>query len=252
MGHDRTKALVLRRTDFSETSLVLALLTEDRGRCSVLVKGAKRPKSRFFGALDLYSLNEVVILERRSSELSLVTEASLLDAYVGLRRELKNAYAAHATAELLLGVLDDNEPVPEVFGLACRTLTQVSEAGAEEVEVHLAAFEVQLLKHLGTELVLDRCALCEKPVGAGKDRTALSVTSGGVVCPECSRQVSEVMEVSAGTIKVLRTLGSGPANMVARMRLSGRIQVELREALTRAYTNLLGHIPKMAKLLHGV
>ena len=252
MSHQRTKALVLRRTDFSETSLVLALLTEDRGRCPVLVKGAKRAKSRFFGALDLYSLNEVVILDRRSSELGLVTEASPIEVYEGLRRELKRAYAAHAVGELLLGVLHDNEPMTEVFDLTCRTFERMASADGEEVEVHLAVFEVQLLRDLGTELVLERCALCEKAMGGGSERTGLSVTAGGVVCRECAGRVSELIEVSAGTIKVLRALGSGSANMVARMRLSGRIQIELRETLERAYTHLLGRIPRMARLLHGV
>lgn len=206
MSHNRTMAVVLRRTDYSETSLVVALLTEDGGRRSAMVKGAKRPKSPFFGALDLYSLNEVVMLERRSSDLAIMTEASVVDVYAGLRRDLKNAYAAHAMAELLLGTVEENEPVPEVFELTCRTLGLLAEADPEAAEAHLAAFEVKLLKHLGLELVLDRCALCEKPIENGTNLTALSMTSGGTVCTECAARAAEVMEVSAGTIKVLKAL----------------------------------------------
>jgi len=78
------------------------------------------------------------------------------------------------------------------------------------------------------------------------------VTSGGLVCPSCVGKASETVEVSAGTVKVLKALGGGSTNMVARMRLSGKIERELRDVLTRACTHVLGRIPKMARLNHGV
>ena len=251
MAHLKTEALVLRRTDFSETSLVLVLLTRASGLCSALVKGAKRPKSPFFGALDLYSLNEVVIFERRSSELALLTEAVSIEAYPGLRRNLRAAYASHAVAELLLGLLHDNEPVPELFELTCRTLQRLAQAEPEALEAHLAAFQVQLFTGLGTGLILDRCVLCQRPLTGSPTRIAVSVTSGGVVCSACAASTSEVTEVSPGTLKALTALGGTSPNVVARMRLSGRIQGELRRVLTRACTHLLGRVPKMARFLHG-
>ena len=251
MTHLKTDALVLRRTDFSETSLILAMLTRASGLRSALVKGAKRPKSPFFGALDLYSLNEVVILDRRSSELGLLTEAVSVETYSGLRRNLRAAYASHAVAELLLGLLHDNEPVPELFGLTCRTLGLLARAEPEALEAHLAAFQVQLFSHLGTGLILDRCVLCEKPLTGSPTRIAVSVTSGGVVCSACAGRTSEVTEISPGTLKVLTALGGASPNVVARMRLSGRIQGELRRVLTRMCTHLLGRAPKMARFLHG-
>ncbi len=252
MAHVRTNALVLKRTDFSETSLVLALLTERHGRCSVLVKGAKRPKSPFFGALDLYSLNEVVILQRHSSGLALLTEASSIQQYRGMRRNLKNAYAAHAVAELLLGLIHEAEPVDEVFNLTCRTFSNLAEVGPEQIGVYLAMFQVHLLRQLGLELVLDRCVLCEKPICETVGGIAISVTAGGAVCTECVGRAHETVKVSLGAVKVLAVLGGGAsANMVARMRVSGRIAVELRTVLTRAYTHLLGRVPKMVRFLHG-
>lgn len=39
------RALVLHRWDYQETSLILDLFTEDKGRVRVVAKGAKRPKA---------------------------------------------------------------------------------------------------------------------------------------------------------------------------------------------------------------
>lgn len=249
MAHVRTIALVLRRTDFSETSLVLAALTRDLGRVSMLVKGAKRPKSPFLGALDLYSLNDVVFLERRSGGLGILTEAHPLELYLGLRETLKRAYAAHAVAELLLGLLEEDEPVPEIFDLTLGALDSLTRAGDEQVEVFFAMFQVRLLKPLGYDLVLDRCALCGKAREPTAQEMAFSVTSGGVVCRDCSARAPEHVSVSAGAVKVLANLGSGPSNMVARMRLTGRIRRDVRGLLTRMYSHLLGRAPRMAQYL---
>ncbi|MDB4538630.1 recombination protein O N-terminal domain-containing protein, partial [bacterium] len=46
--------LLLRRTPFGETSLVVHVLTPDHGRVELMAKGAHRPRSRFFGVLDWF------------------------------------------------------------------------------------------------------------------------------------------------------------------------------------------------------
>ncbi|MEO6789128.1 MAG: recombination protein O N-terminal domain-containing protein, partial [Chthoniobacteraceae bacterium] len=49
-----TAAILLRKTRFSETSLIVTWFTRDCGRLKTIVKGALRPKSRFAGVLDLF------------------------------------------------------------------------------------------------------------------------------------------------------------------------------------------------------
>ena len=87
----RTQAIVLRRVEFSESSLVLSLLTPDYGRVSVMAKGARRlARSRIEGPLDLLSLCEVIYYEKPHASLHLLAESDLIEAFVEVRRPLSN------------------------------------------------------------------------------------------------------------------------------------------------------------------
>ena len=50
----RDDALILRRFSFGETSLVVQVLTREHGRVHLIARGAYRPKSRYYAALDLF------------------------------------------------------------------------------------------------------------------------------------------------------------------------------------------------------
>ena len=73
-----TPAILLRKTRFSETSLIVTWFTRDLGRLKTVVKGALRPKSRFAGALDLFFDCEISIARSAKSELHTLREVVLV------------------------------------------------------------------------------------------------------------------------------------------------------------------------------
>ncbi|MBR6961345.1 DNA repair protein RecO [Candidatus Saccharibacteria bacterium] len=80
----RTKAIVLKRTNFGEADRILQLLTPE-GKKSVMAKGVRREKSKLAGGIELFSVSEVVIHDGKG-ELGILTSAKLLehyDAFVG-------------------------------------------------------------------------------------------------------------------------------------------------------------------------
>ncbi len=80
----RTKAIVLKRTNFGEADRILQVLTPE-GKKSVIAKGVRREKSKLAGGIELFSVSEVVIHEGKG-ELGILTSAKLLehyDAFVG-------------------------------------------------------------------------------------------------------------------------------------------------------------------------
>ena len=130
MAADQTTALVLRAIEFSETSLVVTLLTKDFGRVSALAKGARRPKGPFEGSLDLLSVCRVVVIRKNSESLDLLTEAKLLRRFRGAERSLQRVYAGYYLSEMLrLLLTDDNDPHPDVYNLALQTLDQIDGHG---------------------------------------------------------------------------------------------------------------------------
>jgi len=83
----KTKAIVLKRTDYGEADRILQLLTPE-GKKSVMAKGVRRAKSKLAGSVELFSVSEVVIHEGKG-ELGILTGAKLLEHYDAFVRDIE-------------------------------------------------------------------------------------------------------------------------------------------------------------------
>jgi len=75
----KTRALVLRRTNFGEADRILQLLTPE-GRRSVMAKGVRKEKSKLAGGIELFAICEVVLGEGKG-DLGILTSARLIHYY---------------------------------------------------------------------------------------------------------------------------------------------------------------------------
>src|SRR5262245_41910885 len=100
MAAEKAVGIVVRTTDWSETSRIATVWTREFGKVRVLAKGGRRLKSNFEVALDLLSVCSIVLL-RKSSGLDLLTEARAEERFGGLRSNLRALYAGYYIAELL-------------------------------------------------------------------------------------------------------------------------------------------------------
>jgi len=78
MADEKALALVLRTTDWSETSRIATLWTREFGKVRALAKGGRRLKSNFESALDLLTVCSIVLLRKSSGGLDLLTEARVV------------------------------------------------------------------------------------------------------------------------------------------------------------------------------
>lgn len=87
MANDiRTRAIVLRRTNYGETDRILNLLTP-AGKIAVLARGVRREKSRLAGSIELFSVADVVIHQGKS-DLGILTSAKMLRFYSNIMQDL--------------------------------------------------------------------------------------------------------------------------------------------------------------------
>src|SRR6266478_2503624 len=122
MSAEKATALVLRTTDWSETSRIATLWTREFGKVRVLAKGGRRLKSNFESALDLLTLCRIVFLRKSSGSLDLLTEAQVVERFPKLRTNLPALYAGYYVAELLSEWTEDFDPHPTLFDEAVDAL----------------------------------------------------------------------------------------------------------------------------------
>src|SRR5438094_5424894 len=128
-GPETALALVVRTTDWSETSRIATMFTREFGKVRVLAKGGRRLKSNFEVALDLLTVCRIVLLRKSSGSLDLLTEAQVAERFPALRTDLAALYAAYYVAELLADWTEDYDPHPALFDEARATLRDLGPAG---------------------------------------------------------------------------------------------------------------------------
>jgi DNA repair protein RecO (recombination protein O) len=232
--------------EFSETSLVVTLLTEDFGKVSALAKGARRPKGPFEGALDLLALVRIVFLRKSSEALDLLTEAKLTRRFRSAERDLARLYAGYYVAELVSELTDHGDPHRELFALADQTLLALD--SGESVPACVLRFELAALRLLGHAPSLAECVGCGRPV-EGQGRVAFGLTAGGVLCPECRPGQRQVASASSAAIATLRQFAEAEGDAWKTLTIDERVRGELRGLWNNYLNHLVGRKLRMHEFL---
>src|SRR5436189_6180074 len=100
---ERATGLIVRASDFSETSRIVTLWTKELGKVRALAKGGRRLKSNFEVALDSLMVCDIVLLRKSSGSLDLLTEARVREPFPQLRAEWAALQAEGYVGGLLWG-----------------------------------------------------------------------------------------------------------------------------------------------------
>ena len=238
MPMERAEALVLRTTDWSESSRIATLWTRERGKVRALAKGGRRLRSAFENALDLLTHCGIVLLHKTTGGLDLITEAQVIEVFPRLRCDLQAYYGGCYLAELLADGTQDLDPHPGLFDAALVALRQLG-AGPPVGRV-LGVFEMAWLRESGVQPVLDVCAGCGgKPTC---EDLSFSCEMGGIVCPACRSGLRERRAISPLVWQALREVESEAVRGEALPR-------EVRAVLEQYVCYHLGRRPRSLAFL---
>jgi len=153
-------AFILHHRDYSETSLLLEVLTSQHGRIGLIAKGARRANSRVRGILKPFQ--RLLIGWSGKGDLAVLTGAEL----DGPALELDGSalYCAFYMNEVLLRLLHRHDPHEALFEAYRSALQQLRPDNSHEPVLRI--FEKHLLKELGYGLVLDQDMADKKPIEA--------------------------------------------------------------------------------------
>ena len=242
----RSLGLTIRASDVFETSTVATVFTRELGKVSGLAKGARRLKSPMQGGLDLLSVSDIVLLHKGTDALDLIIEASPVERFDALRRDLPALFAGYYIAELLADLTDPHDPHPRLFDAAVVTLRNLGDPALRDAR--LFRFELACLRELGLMPSLDECAGCGREVVAAGDRFAFGLATGGVLCPECRPGQPHVATLSGATLAAIRALGS-PGPGWKQLGLDPATAGTIRATLGAILSHAIGRKPRLLSYL---
>src|SRR5574337_1154511 len=177
----KTRAVVLGRRALGESDRIVDFYTRDFGKVRGVAKSARRTRSRFGSALELFTLGELLFFDTGRSDLVRVDHFDIVRPFVGVREHLERLGQGAWAIECVTRLTADRDPHPALFGLLVRALKAL-EGGASPQRV-ATCFGLRAVDQLGHRPRIDRC------VGCGRlypfSDAALDVTAGGLVCATC-------------------------------------------------------------------
>lgn len=262
---EKALALVVRGTDWSETSRIVTLFTREFGKIRALAKGGRRLKSSFDVGFDLLTVCQIVFLKKASGGLDLLTEAHMAETFPALRTNLRSLYGGYYIAELLADGTQDYDPHEKLFDEALETLRRLnnclpltpspSPAGGEEnPQEIISRFELVWLRELGYSPQFDACAVCARELSVPWPpviRVSYSPDAGGVVCPDCSPSVRDRRPLSAEAWAILRELSRWADGNEHAFELPPAIRREVRAILGQTVSYVLGRRPRLLGYVEG-
>lgn len=204
LAHDR--CICLRKVEYSETSQILTLFGREHGVVKVIAKGAHRTTkagaSKFGGGIDLLDLGQAVFTLDLEKNMGTLTEWSLAEGHLELRRNLRAMYLAQYAAELVSFLIEEHDPHADLFDRLEQTLLELGTPRQEET---FLAFELDLLRETGYLAELAACVSCSSTLSE-REPAFFSPNRGGVVCRNCEGVIPDRLSVDQRLLRMVQTM----------------------------------------------
>lgn len=204
MAVERTRAIILRRTNYGEADRILRVLTP-LGQRSVIAKGVRREKSKLAGSIELFCISEIVITYGRG-ELGILTSARLVRYYQHILEDYDRLQLGYTAINLVAKASDDIDE-PDWYGVLSEVFM-----GLDVTTIPLQLVESWFYLHYaeltGYGLNLER-DVSGAPLRS--DKTYMYDTS------ERGLRLSDQGDINASHIKLLRVMAQKPISAIVQI-----------------------------------
>lgn len=206
MAQYSTEGIVLRTRPLGEADVLATILTRTEGKVELVARGARRGRSRLLAATQPFTESRLLVWRGRS--LDSLSQAEVIQSFRGLQQDLARLACATYCSELLTHFLAEREPNPAAYGLWQEALSYLNGVdGRTRLLKGVHVFELSLMRMLGYEPEVSRCAACGGELGA---TVRFSLGLGGALCPLCFVRDPDAGPVTPGALALLARLVATP------------------------------------------
>ncbi len=217
----KSPALVLRRHDLRETSLLVNFFTRDYGKIIGEMKGVRADPKKFASPIDTFSLNEIIYYQKKSGY-HLVSQCDLSEHYAGCRLSAEKITGATAMMELVDAVMPAEDVNREIFDLSVRTLSAL--CTQSDIDRLLMIFKIKVISLSGFKPHLSSCVCCDSRAFS---QIKFSLSLGGLLCPKCFPKDFKARSIFRGTVATIMHIEKNDFSASLTLGMNPQIKKEL-------------------------
>lgn len=160
----KTKAIVLRRTNYHEADRILQVITPHNGKLGIMAKGVRREKSKLASSVELFSKTDLVIARGRG-ELGVLTSARLDIFYQNILKDYDRLQFGYEVLKRIAKIGEHIANDSTLYELAETALASLNDLSVD-LRIIRAWFYLHAAELTGHGLNLSRDA-ANKPLAAG-------------------------------------------------------------------------------------
>ena len=229
MKIDSFEGIILTETNYSESSKILNVLTEDRGVIGIMSKGCRNIKSKLRGVSRKLIYGKFHAYYKENG-MSTLIGVDLINSFSKTMMDLERISYSSYLLDLTYQVIRQNDD-NDIFCLLRDTLLKIEEGLDPLVLSNI--LELKLLDFLGVRPSIDACSIC----GSDKGIVTLSSDSGGYVCRNCFNNEGYVSEK---TIKMIRLYYYVEIKNISKLDVSSDVSKEINQFLDMYYDRYTG------------
>ncbi len=216
-----------------ESSRVVTFFSRDLGKIKGVAKGISQPKSKLTGKIELFNLIEGDFYKKETTELGIISGASLIEDFRGLTFDPRKYGFASAWCEILDKISHAEEPHQQTFMLTFEYFKSLQLSKSESSGLLFWSALMRLLAIEGCAPQLNACVSCGSEIKFNdkSQKPHISVERGGLICVKCIEPDEPTAMISESALKLLHQMESMPLTEIANIIIDKRTGKEAAEVI---------------------
>jgi DNA repair protein RecO (recombination protein O) len=207
----KTEALVLRKLDFGDSSRIIHFFSEEFGKLTAILKGARSPKSKYGLLLDTYNYVQIVLYKKETRDIQLIKEVDLLKYFGQINDDLEKMKYASGIVELLLNLTVENEAHKKLFRGSIKAIELINNEKNNSMLI-FAKYMLFFIKEIGYAIQVEKCSSCRRKIGSN-ERIYFNMESG-LICTECKAEKLVHLEINKELFNLLICLSTKNVDII--------------------------------------
>ncbi|MDD5071775.1 MAG: DNA repair protein RecO [Patescibacteria group bacterium] len=228
-----TKAIILGRTNFREYDSRTIIYSLDKGKLDLVVRGAKKIKSKLAAHLEPLNLTEVMVVAGK--QFDYIGAADSQNCFANIKNDLAKLAAAGKAVNFFNKFVKPEEADKEIFFLLKDFLESLDSRGLKiSSDLLTSFFTFKILAQLGYGPELYNCVICNNKITPG--RNLFSPSRGGLAGEECLKEKKDdALRISDDSIKILRLVIGNDLERLKNLKVSAILELEIKNLIGSFY-----------------